>query len=43
MHCTYPKTIRVYRLSRGMQMVLELAVAISSALCVSYLILHGMI
>jgi hypothetical protein len=40
---TYPKSVRVFRLSRGMQIVLELAVAVSAALFVSYLILHGMI
>jgi hypothetical protein len=43
MYYTYPRTIRVYRLSRGMQMALELVVAVSSALCFSYLILHGML
>ena len=40
---SYPKSVRIFRLSRGMQIVLELAVAVSSALFMSYLILHGMI
>lgn len=40
---SYSKTIRYVRLSRGMQIALEVALAISSALLTSYLILHGMI
>lgn len=43
MNYSYPKTIRYVRLSRGMQIALEVAVAISSALFVSYLILYGII
>lgn len=43
MYYSYPKTMRILRLSRGMQIVLEIAVAVSSALCMSYLILHGML
>lgn len=43
MYYTYRSTLRVWRLSRGVQIALELAVGFSTALCVSYLILHGMI
>ena len=43
MNYVYSRTIRYVRLSRGMQMTLEVAVAISVALLVSYLILHGVI
>ena len=43
MHYTYPRSVRVFRLSHGMQTVLDVAVAVSSALFFSYLILHGLI
>jgi len=43
MHYIYPKTVRVYRPSRGLQIAFDLAVAVSSALFFSYLILHGVI
>lgn len=39
----YSKTIRYVRLSRGIQIALEFAVALSTALLASYLILHGII
>jgi len=42
MNYVYPRSVRVIRLSRGTQIVLEVAVAVSSALLMSYLILHGM-
>lgn len=42
MYHTYPKSVRAFRLGRGAQIVLDIAVALSSALFVSYLILHGM-
>ena len=41
MHHTYPKTVRVFRLSPAMQMTVEIAVAMSAALFMSYLIVHG--
>lgn len=40
MHHTYSRSVRDFRLNRGMQIVLEIALAVSSALFVSYLILH---
>jgi hypothetical protein len=40
MHNTYPRSVRVFRLSRGMQIALEIALAVSSALFISYVILH---
>jgi hypothetical protein len=43
MNYTYPRSVRVFRVSRGMQIMLEVALAVSSALFVSYLILHGML
>ena len=43
MNYSYPKSIRYIRLSRGMQIALEIAVAASAALFVSYLILYGII
>lgn len=43
MNYSYPKSIRYVRLSRGMQIALEIAVAVSSALFMSYLILHGIV
>lgn len=43
MNYSYPRSVRYFRLSRGMQIALEIAVAVSSALFVSYLILYGII
>ncbi|HVB34611.1 MAG TPA: hypothetical protein VNJ52_09600 [Patescibacteria group bacterium] len=43
MNYSYPKSIRYVRLSWGMQVALEIAVAVGSALFASYLILHGII
>jgi hypothetical protein len=43
MNYSYPRTIWYVRLSRGMQITLEVALAFSSALLASYLILHGII
>jgi hypothetical protein len=43
MNYSYPRSVRVFRLSRGMQIVLEVAVAMSAALFMSYLILHGVL
>jgi hypothetical protein len=43
MNYSYPRTIRYVRLSRGMQLALEIAVAVSSALFVGYLIVYGII
>jgi len=43
MNYSYPRSVRVFRLSRGMQIALEVAVAVSSALFMSYLILHGVL
>ncbi len=43
MNYTYPRSVRVFRISRGMQIMLEVALAMSSALFMSYLILHGML
>ena len=43
MNYVYSRTIRYVRLSRGMQIALEVAVAVSSALLASYLILHGVV
>lgn len=43
MHYAYPKYLRVYRFSRGTQLVFELAAAVTAALFASYLILHGVI
>jgi hypothetical protein len=43
MNYSYPRTIRYVRLSRAMQIALEIAVALSSALLASYLIVHGII
>ncbi len=40
MYYTYSKGVRAFRLNRGLQIVLEIAFAVSSALFVSYLILH---
>jgi hypothetical protein len=43
MHYTYPRSVRVFRLSHGTQIVLDVAMAVSAALFFSYLILHGLI
>jgi hypothetical protein len=43
MYYSYPRSVRVFRISRGMQIVLEVALAVSTALFMSYLILHGML
>ena len=43
MNYSYPRSVRVFRISRGMQIALEVALAMSSALFMSYLILHGML
>jgi len=43
MNYTYSRSVRVFRISRGMQIMLEVALAVSSALFMSYLILHGML
>jgi hypothetical protein len=43
MNYSYPRSVRIFRISRGMQILLEVALAVSSALFVSYLILYGML
>lgn len=43
MNYSYPRSIRYVRLSRGMQIALEITVAVSAALFLSYLILYGII
>lgn len=40
MYYAYSKSVRAFRLNRTLQFVLEIAFAVSSALLVSYLILH---
>ncbi len=41
MYYSYSRPVRVLRLSRAMQTALEIAIAVSSALLMSYLIIRG--
>jgi len=41
MYYSYSRPVRVLRLSRGMQRRLEIAIAVSSALLMGYLIMRG--
>ncbi|HVB98061.1 MAG TPA: hypothetical protein VNJ12_01855 [Candidatus Dormibacteraeota bacterium] len=43
MNYSYPRSVRYIRLSRGMQIALEISIAFSAALFVGYLILYGII
>lgn len=43
MYYSYPRSVRIFRINRGIEIVLEVALAVSAALFVSYLILHGML